>query len=143
MPKIQFCVYFGSLGKENFGTYITGPFGIFHKYLAHSKDILYIFFSFWYIVPRKIWQPWYGSSIICFFGWEWNQASISQVTKLAGSVNFRNYFVVKISAVITFNTCLIVSTFYLHTCTAGFLAQCCFPMSLGKVWNWGVFTGKN
>jgi hypothetical protein len=30
--------------------YILRPFGIFHGYLVHS-------FLFWYVVPRKIWQP--------------------------------------------------------------------------------------
>jgi hypothetical protein len=30
---------------------ILYPFGIFHGYLV------YIFFQFWYVVPRKIWQP--------------------------------------------------------------------------------------
>jgi hypothetical protein len=32
--------------------YILWPIGIFHGYLVY-------FFPFWYIVPRKIWQPWF------------------------------------------------------------------------------------
>jgi hypothetical protein len=30
---------------------ILWSFGIFHNYLEY-------FFTFWYVVPRKIWQPW-------------------------------------------------------------------------------------
>jgi hypothetical protein len=30
---------------------ILWPFGIFYSYLV------YVFFQFWYVVPRKIWQP--------------------------------------------------------------------------------------
>jgi hypothetical protein len=33
-------------------------FGIFYDDLIHFVFIWYIFFRFWYHVPRKIWQPW-------------------------------------------------------------------------------------
>jgi hypothetical protein len=32
--------------------YILWPFGIFCGYFG-------TFFPFWYVVPRKIWQPWF------------------------------------------------------------------------------------
>jgi hypothetical protein len=32
------------------------PFGIFYGYLVHFM-ITWCFFPFWYVVPRKIWQP--------------------------------------------------------------------------------------
>jgi hypothetical protein len=31
---------------------ILHTFGIFYEHLVH-------FFRFWYLVPRKIWQPWF------------------------------------------------------------------------------------
>jgi hypothetical protein len=34
------------------------PIGKFNGHLLHFVVIWYIFFSFWFIVPRKIWQPW-------------------------------------------------------------------------------------
>jgi hypothetical protein len=34
-----------------FGIDSLSPFGIFHGYLVY-------FLSFWYVAPRKIWQPW-------------------------------------------------------------------------------------
>jgi hypothetical protein len=44
--------------------YILWPFGIFHGHLVYFIAILYIlepfgnlFFTVWYIVARKIWQP--------------------------------------------------------------------------------------
>jgi hypothetical protein len=55
---------------ENFGGscngkcwYIFLPFGILYGHLVNFVTIWYIlwsfgtFFSFWYVVPRKIWQP--------------------------------------------------------------------------------------
>jgi hypothetical protein len=33
-----------------FGIHTLWPFGIFHGYFP----------PFWYVVPRKIWQPWLG-----------------------------------------------------------------------------------
>jgi hypothetical protein len=38
-------------------SYILWPFGIFCGCCA-------IFFQFWYVVPRKIWQPWTN---VCLF----------------------------------------------------------------------------
>jgi hypothetical protein len=50
--------------------------GIFYGYLVYFVFIWYIlwlfgiFFPFWYVVPRKIWQPWYeeGASSATFNG---------------------------------------------------------------------------
>jgi hypothetical protein len=50
------------LGMENFGIF-SPPFGIFFSYMILVMAIGYIlwsfgvFFLFWYIVPRSIWQP--------------------------------------------------------------------------------------
>jgi hypothetical protein len=38
--------------------YILVPFGIFYGYLIHFVLSLVHFAPFWYVVPRKIWQPW-------------------------------------------------------------------------------------
>jgi ABC-type long-subunit fatty acid transport system fused permease/ATPase subunit len=35
--------------------YILWPFGVFCVYLVYTFGI---FFLFWYVVPRKIWQRW-------------------------------------------------------------------------------------
>jgi hypothetical protein len=43
---------------------ILWPFGLFYCHLVYCEAIWYIlwlfgvFSQFWYIVPRKIWQPW-------------------------------------------------------------------------------------
>jgi hypothetical protein len=37
--------------------YIMRLFGIFHGKLLY-------FFPFWYVVPRKIWQPWLVSCVV-------------------------------------------------------------------------------
>jgi hypothetical protein len=34
-------------------------FGIFYGHLVYFVVILVVF-KFWYVVPRKIWQPWLG-----------------------------------------------------------------------------------
>jgi hypothetical protein len=45
---------------------ILGPFCLFNGQNVYSMAIWYIlwslgiFFLFWYVVPRKIWQPWAG-----------------------------------------------------------------------------------
>jgi hypothetical protein len=42
------------------------PFGLFYCHLLYFVAICYILwlfgiiFPFWYVVPRKIWQPWLG-----------------------------------------------------------------------------------
>jgi hypothetical protein len=36
---------------------ILGTFGIFYYHLVQFVFDWYIFFRFWYHVPRKIWQP--------------------------------------------------------------------------------------
>jgi hypothetical protein len=49
---------------EDVGILHICPFGLFYGYFAYFVAIWYIlwlfgiFFSFWYVVPRKIWQPW-------------------------------------------------------------------------------------
>jgi hypothetical protein len=64
-PKISICVNFGgpSNGK---GWYVIRPSGIycghlvyiFYGHLAFSSNLVH-FPPFWYIVSRKIWQPWH------------------------------------------------------------------------------------
>jgi hypothetical protein len=36
---------------------ILRPFGVFCGHMNYFMFIWYTFFSFWYFVPRKIWQP--------------------------------------------------------------------------------------
>jgi hypothetical protein len=36
---------------------ILRPIVIFYGHLVHFVDIWYVFPRFWYVVPRKIWQP--------------------------------------------------------------------------------------
>jgi hypothetical protein len=40
------------------------PFYIFHGHLVYFVAMWYIFPPFWYIVPRKIWQPWFAAAEI-------------------------------------------------------------------------------
>jgi hypothetical protein len=84
--KFQLGFNFEGLGMENVGIFLQfgtfyghleylRPFGIFCCHLVYFVDIWYIlwpvgtfcghlvyvptyFFRFWYVVPRKIWQPW-------------------------------------------------------------------------------------
>jgi hypothetical protein len=58
-------VYFGPWNGKCWYTYfivnwnILRPFGIFYSHLVHTVVLWYVYFlPFWYIVPRKIWQPW-------------------------------------------------------------------------------------
>jgi hypothetical protein len=44
-------MYFMAIGN------IWQTFGIFYDHLLHFVSTWYIFFRFWYHVPRKIWQP--------------------------------------------------------------------------------------
>jgi hypothetical protein len=37
--------------------YILGPFGIFCGHSVYFILVWHIFSQFWYVVPRKIWQP--------------------------------------------------------------------------------------
>jgi hypothetical protein len=46
---------------------ILQTFGMFHNHLLHSVFIWYIFFRFWYHVPRKIWQPCLGAKLFVEF----------------------------------------------------------------------------
>jgi hypothetical protein len=54
------------LAMEDAGMYIVLTFGQFHGHLVHFMVLWYILWSFgifspfWCIVPRKIWQPWFG-----------------------------------------------------------------------------------
>jgi hypothetical protein len=67
---IPTCVYFWGPWNE-ICWYILWPFGILHDHLVYVMAIWYtlhsfgIFFPFWFIVPRKIWQPWY----VCVLFW--------------------------------------------------------------------------
>jgi hypothetical protein len=63
--KSQFWFIFVGLGMKNLGTYILWPFGIYCSHFVHlmalglfSGNFVY-FPSFWYIVSRTIWQPWF------------------------------------------------------------------------------------
>jgi hypothetical protein len=47
-------------GSCNGRRYILWPFGIFYCHLVDFVVIWYIF-PFWYVVPRKIWQPCLGA----------------------------------------------------------------------------------
>jgi hypothetical protein len=47
----DFGILYGHLVNFTNVWYIALPFGIFYGYLV------YVFFPFWYFVPRKIWQP--------------------------------------------------------------------------------------
>jgi hypothetical protein len=42
---------------------ILRSFDLFYDHLVHTYICLLfgIFFPVWYVVPRKIWQPWYGA----------------------------------------------------------------------------------
>jgi hypothetical protein len=62
-PKIQIWVNFGGPWNRKFW-YISWPFEIYQSHLVYFRTlenlvlIWYIFPRFWYIVWRKIWQPW-------------------------------------------------------------------------------------
>jgi hypothetical protein len=71
-PKIPIWVNLG--GPLNAKcVYILWPFGIFYRNLGYFMTIWYIlcsfgkFFRFWYIVSRKIWQPWFQKLSLSFF----------------------------------------------------------------------------
>jgi hypothetical protein len=63
-------VYFPTK-KSQFGKLLEGlameDSGIFCGHLVYFMVIWYIlwplstFLPFWYVVPRKIWQPWFGN----------------------------------------------------------------------------------
>jgi hypothetical protein len=57
IPKFSIWVYFGGLWNGKKCWYILGKFGIFYGHSVHLVVICYIFPPFWYIAPRKIWQP--------------------------------------------------------------------------------------
>jgi hypothetical protein len=60
-PKIPIWVNFGGSSMKDIG--------ILHRHLVYFTAIWYslwlfgIVFPFWYFVPRKIWQPWFGALI--------------------------------------------------------------------------------
>jgi hypothetical protein len=62
-PKIQIWVNFGELCNRRCW-YTLWTLGPFYGLLLYFMDIWYsslkfgIFFPFWYVVRRKIWQPW-------------------------------------------------------------------------------------
>jgi hypothetical protein len=41
------------------------PFDVFYGHLVNFMSIWYIFFTFWYVVPRKIWQPCCSDQPVC------------------------------------------------------------------------------
>jgi hypothetical protein len=45
------CVYFGDIWSN------LQPSGLLHRHLVNLVVIWYNFSPFWYVVPRKIWQP--------------------------------------------------------------------------------------
>jgi hypothetical protein len=61
-PKIQIWINFGGFCNGRCWC-ILCPFGTFYGHLPYFKDIWYIsrlnwiFFLFWYVEARKIWQP--------------------------------------------------------------------------------------
>jgi hypothetical protein len=63
-PKISFWVNFGGPCNGRcwyilwpFGIFYVLLFGIFGGHMEYFMVIWYIF-PFWYVLPRKIWQPW-------------------------------------------------------------------------------------
>jgi hypothetical protein len=52
----------------NFMTFwsIIVPFRIFYCHMVHFLVILVYFFPYWYVVPRKIWQPWTFAEVSSF-----------------------------------------------------------------------------
>jgi hypothetical protein len=62
-PKIPILVYFGRTWFEKFGIFLGHfvfyyHFGICYGYFGIFVAMLVYYFSFWFVVPRKIWQPW-------------------------------------------------------------------------------------
>jgi hypothetical protein len=71
-----FCGWpFGIFCWWPFGIFCGWPFGIFCGLLVYFVVIWYILWSFeklfpfWYVVPRKIWQPWLASQrvFLCMY----------------------------------------------------------------------------
>jgi hypothetical protein len=62
-PKSQFGSILEGLAMENVGMHILCAFGILYGHWKYFIAIWYIlwtfdiFSPFWYVVPRKIWQP--------------------------------------------------------------------------------------
>jgi hypothetical protein len=75
-PKFQIWVNFGGSCNRR-GWYVLYPFGIFYSHLVFVVAIWYIlhpfgiFFPFWYVVARRIWQPYHPIK----FGGSSNNAS--------------------------------------------------------------------
>jgi hypothetical protein len=65
-PKIPVWVNFGGSRNERCLSILL-PFGLFYGHLVCFKVIWYILWlfgivpPFWYVVPRKIWQHWFGT----------------------------------------------------------------------------------
>jgi hypothetical protein len=65
-PKIVIWVHFGGSCNGRRCWCILWPFGLFYGHLIYFMDLWYRYFvviwyffpPFWYIVQRKIWQPW-------------------------------------------------------------------------------------
>jgi hypothetical protein len=62
-PKILIWVNFGGLAMSDVGINLW-PFGLFYCHLVFVVAVWYnsgfwgISVPFWYVIPRKIWQPW-------------------------------------------------------------------------------------
>jgi hypothetical protein len=59
----QKCQFLGGLGMENVGIFyghLVYFAGIWQILLPFGKVCCHLvyFFPFWYVLPRKIWQPW-------------------------------------------------------------------------------------
>jgi hypothetical protein len=71
-PKLPIWVNFGGPKNEKC-CYILCPYGIYYFHLVYSMVIwkfycnLVCFSTFWYIVSRKIWQPWCQLGIFSFY----------------------------------------------------------------------------
>jgi hypothetical protein len=68
-------VYYMSIVYFTATWYILRTFGIFCGYLVY-------FFPFWYVIPRKIWQPWLEHKLLYA-----NRAYYENVDKNSGSIN--------------------------------------------------------
>jgi hypothetical protein len=53
---------------------ILRPFVIFSGSLVYFNVILYISSRFWYVLPRKIWQPWHRSDFLFIYSILWCDA---------------------------------------------------------------------
>jgi hypothetical protein len=66
--KSQFWYILERVGTENDGSILwsfgTFGYGVYFMSLGYFYNYFVYFLPFWYIVPRKIWQPWFSVSIL-------------------------------------------------------------------------------